>query len=80
MISIDAQRFYTLLQANLRLTFRRTLLDRLHICGQTQPAEAVVEDLVGLERCRGVVCDLDAGSQAVEDTVPDQHRVTLQGI
>ena len=57
----------------------RTFHDGRDAGGQAEAAEAVVEDLVGLEGGRGAVGDLDAGRHAVEDEVPAQDRVRVVG-
>lgn len=51
--------------------------DRLHPASQTQPTEAIVEDLVEFEGGGSVVGYLHTGRQPIEDPVTAQYRMTL---
>lgn len=50
----------------------------LHSARQAEPAEAIIEYLIVLERRGGVVGDLDTGRQSVEDPVSPQDRLRLR--
>lgn len=53
--------------------------DGLHTTRQAQPPEFVVEDLVELQRCRGIVGYLNARRQSVEYPVPFKNGMALRG-
>ena len=57
----------------LRLTFEL----RIDAGRQAESAKSIVEDLVGLERRRGAVGDLDSSCLSVKHTVEPQCRVAL---
>lgn len=50
----------------------------LDTAGQAQPTELVLENLVVLQRGRGIVCDLHAGCLAVVYAIAPQDRMRLR--
>jgi len=53
----------------------RTLKDRINTAGETETSKLVVEDLVTLESCPGVVRDLNARRLSVKYTVMFEDRI-----
>lgn len=51
---------------------------RLNAARQAQTSKLIVEDLIKFERCRGIVRDLYASRQSIEDPIPTQYRVALR--
>lgn len=56
------------------------LQHRLHSAGKAKATEAIVEDLVRLERGRGVVRYLHTRGVSVKNAVSTQHGMALRAV
>lgn len=52
--------------------------DGLHTTSKTKSTEPIVENLIEFERRRGVIRDLNACRQTVENPIPTQNRMALR--